>query len=692
MDLSKKLRKSGTLKQTPSSNSHGWSNSNRHSSFSKPEKIYNPQFYLSSNPKTIEKKQKFFSQIKELHQIIKENFNLEAEILFILSNSPSSIRQTKEEFNNISYKLFKSTNTPINLSFGLILIDSKGEDFNIVQPLKVNNFAKNSYDHFKSFIEAKFMNLSEKSQIEEKKLPYEIFLKILESIQNTKWTLKKAKFCILSTEIDEKLEIQTLNEHIKKLEEINNIKLFYTKNKDLSLTFIKQEEESKSNSTKRPLIIITPISISEEIQQTCINIDLKFLKEKTNILPNFQFHLKNISSTTSLELNRFLSTVPLELKLDPTRPNFSNNDDKEILEVKAYSFFIVKDRDIDIDWTNPYIQTSSMKTKIWVSPNPFAEGMMRYAFYMKDVELEENLVGKIPKILDDNYNVESMKNDCESLVIFEHLISEFNERIVWRCQSTEQPLLNVVHSYIYEIITPNYPYKYIWVENLLEGDYKKYNNNAGWYDPTKSNYNELAQAFSHFSWQFTNGYLIIVDLQGPYGAFTDPQIHCHDHRKFGGGNFGEFGMIKFFMTHKCNHYCEDLELVHLNQTEKINFKDSFWTQQNETFDKLVGKHKYLVKLCDLCRMPYKMSIEEYWENKKENIRECEDYCCLCSRKHSESIRYGGNCEDCNNKFWYSSYWFLKKRTENPVRCPNCRRLKRKRDRKLFYQKFINQNK
>lgn len=39
----------------------------------------------------------------------------------------------------------------------------------------------------------------------------------------------------------------------------------------------------------------------------------------------------------------------------------------------------------------------------------------------------------------------------------------------------------------------------------------------------------ISQAFSHYSYQFTEGYLMVVDLQGASGILTDPQIHCLDY-------------------------------------------------------------------------------------------------------------------------------------------------------------------
>lgn len=65
----------------------------------------------------------------------------------------------------------------------------------------------------------------------------------------------------------------------------------------------------------------------------------------------------------------------------------------------------------------------------------------------------------------------------------------------------------------------------------------------------------IAQCLSHFSWQVTQGYLMIVDLQGVGNVLTDPQIHCLDKSRFGKGNLGEAGILMFFQSHECSQHC-----------------------------------------------------------------------------------------------------------------------------------------
>jgi len=85
-------------------------------------------------------------------------------------------------------------------------------------------------------------------------------------------------------------------------------------------------------------------------------------------------------------------------------------------------------------------------------------------------------------------------------------------------------LVEFVHSFLYEILDDSSPFKYYYGENFIEGKYEKYNNNAGFVAVGAQDANQslIAQALSHFSWQLTQGYMMIVDLQGVGNVLTDP--------------------------------------------------------------------------------------------------------------------------------------------------------------------------
>jgi len=76
---------------------------------------------------------------------------------------------------------------------------------------------------------------------------------------------------------------------------------------------------------------------------------------------------------------------------------------------------------------------------------------MRYAFMMRDQELQEEYVVKVPKdVRAKNYNLEEMKNDIEAMFICTHIVNEFNERLISLVDS--KYLVEFVHSFLYEVL------------------------------------------------------------------------------------------------------------------------------------------------------------------------------------------------------------------------------------------------
>uniref|UniRef100_A0A7S4UNS1 Alpha-type protein kinase domain-containing protein n=1 Tax=Alexandrium monilatum TaxID=311494 RepID=A0A7S4UNS1_9DINO len=107
-------------------------------------------------------------------------------------------------------------------------------------------------------------------------------------------------------------------------------------------------------------------------------------------------------------------------------------------------------------------------------------------------------------------------------------------------------------------------------EAWLKGHFVKLNSNAGFVNETDySEHSEIAQAFSHFTFDRSRGELLVVDLQGicggdsgnPYFLLTDPQVHSRGaFERFGAGDLGERGISAFFQKHRCGELCRLLNL------------------------------------------------------------------------------------------------------------------------------------
>merc|ERR1712157_448847 len=87
--------------------------------------------------------------------------------------------------------------------------------------------------------------------------------------------------------------------------------------------------------------------------------------------------------------------------------------------------------------------------------------------------------------------------------------------------------------------------------------YKKHNNNKGWVSEDDRN---TPAAFSHFTYEASNKYLLVCDIQGVGDLYTDPQVHSDDGNGFGKGNLGRNGIDEFLSTHRCNPICRYLKL------------------------------------------------------------------------------------------------------------------------------------
>eukprot|EP00340_Litonotus_pictus_P000201 CAMPEP_0170526782 /NCGR_PEP_ID=MMETSP0209-20121228/12182_1 /TAXON_ID=665100 ORGANISM="Litonotus pictus, Strain P1" /NCGR_SAMPLE_ID=MMETSP0209 /ASSEMBLY_ACC=CAM_ASM_000301 /LENGTH=594 /DNA_ID=CAMNT_0010816815 /DNA_START=1 /DNA_END=1785 /DNA_ORIENTATION=+ len=353
----------------------------------------------------------------------------------------------------------------------------------------------------------------------------------------------------------------------------------------------------------------------------------------------------------------------------------------------CHSFSIPKDRNNSyIDWKSPMINHSSIRTEVSIKDQPFAEGAMRYAFYMKDLMLQQNLVGKLDKKMRVKENTLShYSKDILSIVFCRHIAYDFNDRVINIVPDTRL-LINFVHAYIYEMIDYcegefkerqlNSHQRFFSVENYIQGDYNKYNNNAGWINDNLNESAMLAQAFSHFSWQITKGYMMIVDLQGVDNILTDPQIHCLDNKRFGKGNLGYVGIMKFFMSHICNEYCKHLNLVHPRKFLNIDKEYDFFV------DKYVppeDPENTIFKLCDICKNVFKIKAKDLYDKKKK----CWDaFCGDCETKRKETFTFG-RCKLCKGSFKSSAYLYMMKREPFPDACQKCKVDQRVEERKEF---------
>ena len=102
---------------------------------------------------------------------------------------------------------------------------------------------------------------------------------------------------------------------------------------------------------------------------------------------------------------------------------------------------------------------------------------------------------------------------------------------------------------------------FVAVEEFIHGMYDKFNSNTGWINlSTKT---EITEAFSHFSYHYSSGEILVCDLQGVEQDnrfyLTDPAVHAKEGPGYyGPTDLGIAGFHMFFENHICNMLCHGM--------------------------------------------------------------------------------------------------------------------------------------
>uniref|UniRef100_A0A669QLH9 non-specific serine/threonine protein kinase n=1 Tax=Phasianus colchicus TaxID=9054 RepID=A0A669QLH9_PHACC len=115
--------------------------------------------------------------------------------------------------------------------------------------------------------------------------------------------------------------------------------------------------------------------------------------------------------------------------------------------------------------------------------------------------------------------------------------------------------------------------QWLTIEKYMTGEFRKYNNNNGDEITPSSLLEELMLAFSHWTYVYTRGELLVLDLQGVGENLTDPSVIKPEDKKsgkmvFGPANLGEDAIRNFIAKHHCNSCCKRLKLPGIQSLTK----------------------------------------------------------------------------------------------------------------------------
>nr|XP_058157645.1 transient receptor potential cation channel subfamily M member 6 isoform X2 [Dasypus novemcinctus] len=114
--------------------------------------------------------------------------------------------------------------------------------------------------------------------------------------------------------------------------------------------------------------------------------------------------------------------------------------------------------------------------------------------------------------------------------------------------------------------------QWLTIEKYMTGDFRKYNNNNGDEIVPGNTLEELMLAFSHWTYEYTRGELLVLDLQGVGENLTDPSVIKPEDKQsrgmvFGPANLGEDAIRNFIAKHRCNSCCRKLKLPDLKRND-----------------------------------------------------------------------------------------------------------------------------
>jgi hypothetical protein len=205
------------------------------------------------------------------------------------------------------------------------------------------------------------------------------------------------------------------------------------------------------------------------------------------------------------------------------------------------------------------IKLSVAQLTIHARSKPFAEGSVRVASYARTAASTGKFVVKSFK--DDSKMLAHLAEDMRIQALCKAFALEFNGLL-----KIEPPIDFIATTCLQTKAKVGSEGGCLSLEPFIDGEYVKYNNNEMFVKEDSPDepdtFNQIAQAFSHFTFERSWGHFLVNDLQGVGHLLTDPAIQTLDPDRFKltETNLNETGFKFFFVAHECNSICQKLEL------------------------------------------------------------------------------------------------------------------------------------
>ncbi|KAK5175287.1 uncharacterized protein LTR77_000425 [Saxophila tyrrhenica] len=322
-----------------------------------------------------------------------------------------------------------------------------------------------------------------------------------------------------------------------------------------------QFEEAQLGTAYSELRNLVVKSVTDSITRTAGHLTTKLGRTTKLGLTSTLRDLTVIREDDSAHSRRTSSRVDVALEKGPPQWTTSGWFDSKI-EVTGFCPAVLEhDANTlnDMIDADENIKLSAADLTVFARSMPFAQGALRLASYARTSNSTNRFVIKIFK--DDDHGRAEVTEDMRMQALCKAFALEFNSLL-----KIEPPLDFLVTSCL-QTTTPattGSGKACLSLEPFIEGNYIKYNSNGAYVNHTlgEDPFNQMAQAFSHFTFERSWGLFLVNDLQGVGHLLTDPSIQTRDPERFklNDTNLHEEGFKFFFATHECNSFCRQLEL------------------------------------------------------------------------------------------------------------------------------------
>ncbi|CAG8466429.1 4549_t:CDS:2 [Diversispora eburnea] len=248
----------------------------------------------------------------------------------------------------------------------------------------------------------------------------------------------------------------------------------------------------------------------------------------------------SVSLTSTIGTRRNLSQRIIEINKDI--PDWDTLTDRKGVTL---CYYIPQDVDELKDET--FYEKKNLLSKSYhfkIAEQPFAAGVEKYAYYAISTKYNppRRMVMK-GYLRDGTENLfEKYLESAEISALTSYFSIKFNMEARGKGISSVNFLrVNLVRA------TFDGRTRYYITEPELQGaEFQRFNVNSG----VIVKFRPVLEAFVHYTYEHTDGYLVVSDLQGIESSdrflLTDPVIHCINPLRFGKTNLGRNGINKFF--------------------------------------------------------------------------------------------------------------------------------------------------